>query len=91
MQGLNVPFNLLYDAGANPEVSYVDGGWEHEAETREALYEYLAGFGEVPQEKWERFTRNCDIRIEKTSEGTYRYFAPTQMYVLGWDPNQLSI
>ena len=86
-----VPFNLLYDAGANPEVSYVDGGWEHEAETRETLYEYLAGFGEVPQEKWERFTRNCDIRIEKTSEGTYRYFAPTQMYVLGWDPNQLSI
>ncbi|MFR8039025.1 MAG: class I SAM-dependent methyltransferase [Anaerovoracaceae bacterium] len=91
MLGLNVPFNLLYDAGANPEVSYVDGGWEHEAETRETLYEYLAGFGEVPQEKWERFTRNCDIRIEKTSEGTYRYFAPTQMYVLGWDPNQLSI
>ena len=44
MLGLNVPFNLLYDAGANPEVSYVDGGWEHEAETREALYEYLAGF-----------------------------------------------
>lgn len=50
MLGLNVPFNLLYDAGANPEVSYVDGGWEHEAETRETLYEYLAGFGEVPQE-----------------------------------------
>ena len=81
----------LYDAGANPEVSYVDGGWEHEAKTREELYNYLAGFGEVPEENRERFMRNCDMRIEKTQRGTYRYFAPTQMYVLGWDPNQLSI
>ena len=89
--GLNVPFNILYDLGANPEVSYVDGGWEYEADSLDEVYSYLAGFGTVDPEYWERFKENCNRRIQKTEHGTYRYFAPSQMYVLGWDPNALQL
>lgn len=91
MTGLNVPFNILYDLGANPEVSYVDGGWEYEADTLEEVYAYLAGFGNVEPGKKEQFEENCSRRIQKTDRGTYRYFTPSQMYVLGWDPNELQL
>lgn len=89
--GLNVPFNILYDLGANPEVSYVDGGWEYEADSLDEVYAYLAEFGTVEPEHWKRFEENCNRRIQKTEQGTYRYFAPSQMYVLGWDPNTLQL
>jgi hypothetical protein len=89
--GLNVAFNLLWDLGAYPEVSYVDGGWEHEADTKEELYSYLADFGEVFPDKQEQFRANCDKRIKQTPEGRWHYAYPTQMYVLGWDPNHMKI
>lgn len=91
MTGLNVPFNILYDLGANPELSYVDGGWEYEGNTPDEVYDYLASFGKVDPEYMRIFEENCNRRMEKTEAGTYRYFAPSQMYVLGWDPNQLQI
>ncbi len=89
--GIDVPFNVLYQYGANPTVDYVDGGWEYEADTAEEVYRYLAGFShdDVPEDKWEIFRSNCDKRMEKTPEGRYRYFAKTQMYVLGWDPSEI--
>lgn len=89
--GLNVPFNLLYDLGANPTVGYADGGWEYEAETKDKIYRFLADFGTVPPESEERFRANCDKRIVPLENGRFRYITKTQMYVLGWDPGELKI
>lgn len=89
--GVNIPFNILYELGADPEISYVSGGWEYEAADLEEVYEYLAGFSSdgVPADRMDIFRSNCDKRITKTADGSFRYFAETQMYVLGWDPSQL--
>ena len=89
--GIDVPFNVLYQYGANPTVECVDGGWKYEADTAEEVYRYLAGFSHdgVPEDRWSVFCSNCNKRMEKTPEGIYRYFAKTQMYVLGWDPSEI--
>jgi len=89
--GLNVPFNILYDLGANPTVNYADGGWEYEGKTREDIYKFLATLGTVETDKMERFRSNCDKRIVQQENGNYRFITRTQMYVLGWDPNTLKI
>ena len=87
--GLNVPFNLLYDLGANPTIGYADGGWEYEAETKDEIYRFLADLGTVPPEGEERFRANCEKRIVPLENGRFRYITKTQMYVLGWDPGEL--
>ncbi len=87
--GLNVAFNILFDLGANPTVNYVDGGWEYEAATREEVYRYLATLGNILPGKEQQFRLNADQRIVELESGRYRFSALTQMYVLGWDPNQL--
>lgn len=87
--GMNVPFNILYDLGANPTIGYVDGGWEYEGDSREEVYRYLAGFGRILPGKEEQFRANVDKRLVELPGGRIRYITRTQMYVMGWDPNQL--
>ena len=87
--GFNVPFNILYDLGVNPTLSYVEGGWEYEGETREEIYNYLSDFALVTRGKEDVFRNNVDKRIVKLENGRMRYVTKTQMSVLGWDPNEL--
>lgn len=86
---LDVQFNILYEHGALPEISYADGAWAHEAASREEIYEYLRAFGQVDADKEEIFRANCDKRISRKENGIYRYAYESQMYVLGWDPSRL--
>ncbi len=86
---LNIQFNILYDCGVFPEVTYADGAWEHTAATREEVYDYLRSLGHVDADKEERFRANCDKRMAQTEAGLWRYAYESQMYVLGWDPNQI--
>ncbi len=89
--GMNVPFNILYDLGANPTVNYVDGGWEYEADTKEEVYAFLSNLGEVLPGKEEIFRNNVNKKLHLMPNGRYRYITRTQMYVLGWDPNELQL
>lgn len=84
-----IQFNILYDCGVFPEVTYADGAWEHTAATREEVYDYLRSLGHVDADKEERFRANCDKRMAQTEAGLWRYAYESQMYVLGWDPNQI--
>lgn len=86
---LNIQFNILYDHGAFPEVTYAKGAWSYEAQTKDEVYAYLRTLGSVDEDKYDVFKANCDKRIEKTQSGLYRYAYPSAMYVLGWDPNEL--
>lgn len=88
---LDIYFNILYNRGILPEVSYASGAWAHEADTKEEIYDYLRNLimQPVPEDKEEVFRANCDKRITKTESGLYRYAYESQMFVLGWDPKQL--
>ena len=86
---LNIQFNILYDCGVFPEVTYADGAWEHTAATREEVYDYLRSLGHVDADKEDRFRANCDKRMAQTEAGLWRYAYESQMYVLGWGPNQI--
>lgn len=41
--------------------------------------------------KEERFCANADKRIVSMPNGRFRYMTKTQMYVLGWDLNELKL
>ena len=86
---LNIQFNILYNYGALPEVSYADGAWEHIADTKEDVYDYLRNLGHVDPDREETFRSNVDKRLTQTEDGQWRYAYESQMYVLGWDPNEL--
>ncbi len=88
---LDIQFNILFSHGAKPTVNYADGAWSREAETKEELYDYLAGFGQVSENKMDVFRSNCDRYITKTESGLFRYAYESEMYVLGWDPRELDI
>lgn len=88
--GFNVPFNILYDLGANPTLNYVEGGWEYEGATREDIYDYLSDFGKIIPGKEDVFRKNVDKRILELENGRVRYVTKTQMSVMGWDPNELA-
>lgn len=88
---LDIYFNILYNHGALPEITYADGAWAHESKTLDELYDYLRTLSPKPisEEKEEIFRGNCDKRITRTKDGLYRYAYESQMFVLGWDPKQL--
>lgn len=86
---LSIQFNLLYNLGALPTVTYADGAWEHTAATKEEVYDYLRNLGHVDPDREDRFRANVDKRMSQTADGQWRYAYESQMYVLGWDPNEL--
>ena len=86
---LSIQFNILYNLGAFPEITYADGAWEHIADTKEEVYDYLRRLGHVDPDCEETFRKNVDKRMTQTEGGQWGYAYESQMYVLGWDPNQL--
>lgn len=85
--GLNVPFNVLFDLGASPTVSYADGGWAYEADSREEIYEFMTAFGDIIPGREDVFRANVDRDVVALTDGRFRYSTPpAQMYVLSWDP-----
>lgn len=91
--GLNVPFNILYDLGARPTVSYAPGAWEYTGQTREEVLDYLASLRGTPMDDAQRarMADNAAPRMEQLPDGRWHYAYPSEMYVLGWDPNQLDL
>ncbi|MDR0350053.1 MAG: class I SAM-dependent methyltransferase [Coriobacteriales bacterium] len=83
---LNVSFNILYDAGINPTISYVQGSWQYEAGSSSEIVTHLARLGQVDPDREETFKANVARFLEPGSEGRIRFRAPTEMYVLGWKP-----
>ena len=86
---LSIQFNILYNLGAFPTITYADGAWEHTAATKDEVYDYLRNLGHVDEDREETFRANVDKRMTQTEEGLWRYAYESQMYVLGWDPNEL--
>ena len=81
--GLNISFNLLYEAGANPELRYVTEEKTLIAPTHEALAQKLFPVGSS-SELLEYVRR----RAEESSNGWLLRQRQT-MAVMGWDPSEI--
>ena len=81
--GLNIHFNLLYEAGANPEVRYVTEETCLLADTYEELAQKLFPVGRSPA-----LLDYVKHQARETAEGLTLLRRQT-MAVMGWDPNEL--
>lgn len=102
--GFNVHFNLLYDHGANPTVSYVSDEHRVEAATRDELVEKLAASlaprtpagadgaeapGGHPGADRDRLLKFLERDIAQRDDGTWEYVRRHVIAVLGWDPREV--
>ena len=85
--GFNVHFNLLYDAGANPEVLYDTEVKEYTAATEEEL------FGQVfPGMPFSRLPEPMDRELRremKQTENGWFLRQVRRVSILGWDPGEI--
>ena len=86
--GFNVHFNLLYDAGANPEVKYDTEIREFSAPTPEELLAKVFP-GAPPAGMPEPLRRELERGMHKTEQGwTLRQVR--RVSILGWDPVKIT-
>ena len=81
--GLNVTFNLLYEAGANPSIVYVDDEKLLRAATPEELAKLLFPVGDS-----EEIVSYVRSHAENT-KGVWELTRRQRMSVLGWDPSEI--
>ena len=81
--GLNISFNLLYEAGANPELRYVTEEKTLTGPTHEALAQKLFPVGSSPE-----LLEYVRQRAEESSDGWLLRQRQT-MAVMGWDPSEI--
>ena len=81
--GLNIHFNLLYEAGANPEVRYVTDGKRLAAPTREALAKQVFPLSDDPEIlAW--------VERHAVPDGEeWILLRPQTMAIMGWDPREI--
>lgn len=96
--GYNVHFNLLYDHGANPTLSYLKKEHVEVADTREDLLAKLA----PPQRKDAPRTPEGEARAQSSAEaffsphvaqledGSWRFARTETIAIMGWDPREIS-
>ena len=90
--GFNVHFNLLYDHGANPTISYVTKSKTTTTDTKEELVGKLMkaarspkGAGEVPAGLLALLERG----MRQDESGIWVHEASMKIAVLGWDPRDV--
>ena len=81
--GINITFNLLYEAGANPELHYLTETKKLTAPTQEELAEKLFPVAKGP-EILEYVRRNA----EQTSEG-WEIERQQTVSIMGWNPSEI--
>jgi len=81
--GLNIHFNLLYEAGANPEVRYVTDVKRLAAPTREALAKQVFPVSDDPE-----ILAWVERHAVPDGEG-WVLLRPQTMAVMGWDPREI--
>ena len=89
--GLNVHFNLLYDHGANPTVSYLVDEKRTEAATREELLEEVLGKppADLPDGAREGALAMIGRDISQTDDGLWVHHRKHTIAIMGWDPNEI--
>lgn len=94
--GFNVHFNLLYDHGANPSISYVSNNQTINAPTKKELVAIIAekfirqkaniatGNNQEP-----KLPSSMERSIFLNKDGSWYYEWTSRLAILGWNPNEL--
>ena len=86
--GFNVHFNLLYDAGANPEVLYDTEIREYTGATEEEVFAQV--FPGMPVSRLpEALARELRRGMKKTETG-WHLRQVRRVSILGWDPKEVT-
>ena len=89
--GFNIHFNLLYDNGANPSITYLTDERRTEAATREELFAKILG---RPLDELEEGARSgAEHRIgrdiTRTPDGLWVHCRKQTIAIMGWNPNEI--
>ncbi|MDO5695739.1 MAG: methyltransferase domain-containing protein [Eubacteriales bacterium] len=83
MQGYNVFFNAVYEAGYDASVILLPDGFRADYPSVEACLEDLATLGNVPEGAWHTFESNITPFLKKTEKGV-RFERKTESFLLYW-------
>lgn len=86
--GHNIHFNLLYDHGANPTVSYVVDERVETAPTKEELHLKVFGCARMPVRD-KRGAGLFERNVSCNDDGSFTFRHRHVIVVMGWDPNEL--
>lgn len=101
----NIQYNMIYDAGYEPNVNIVKDGFGKHYETMEEAYEDLSWFLQrhpntivpgVPQEgelhpDMDRFRANVDKFTKPNPDGGFDFFIETRTYVIWWETKKRNL
>ena len=90
--GFNVHFNLLYDHGANPTISYLTDEKRTEAPSREELFEKVIGrpLDDLPADARCGAEHMIGRDITQTENGLWVHDRKHTIIIMGWNPNEIT-
>lgn len=90
LYGYNVAFNILYDMGANPSISFARTVLTKKAETEAELRSIVQPYREgMPEELYEKGWQQMQAKISRDAEGNFVYTNIMLTSVMGWDPKDI--
>ena len=89
--GFNVHFNLLYDHGANPTVSYLTDEQRTEAASREELIGKVLGkpATDLPEQARAGALARIERDITQLDKDLWVHCRKHTIVIMGWDPNEI--
>lgn len=95
--GFNVHFNLLYDHGANPTISYVRNDCSITADTKDQLVDKIVsrfcrptGEGKDAAGRRVSLPAAFERGVSRNEDGSWSFTDSSTIVVLGWDPNDVT-
>lgn len=84
-----ITFNRLIALGAYPEVKYVLGGWNYEADSFDALAAHFGKLNDILPGKEKVFHENISRYSTIRADGTVTFRRTHMMVVMQWDPAEV--
>jgi SAM-dependent methyltransferase len=86
--GYNVTYNIIYDAGYDPNVRIVTDGFTQDFSSREEAYAELWKLREIPGEIPALFKQNTDSWLTECGKGKVTFKRETRSFVMWWETKQ---
>ncbi len=88
--GFNVTYNIIYDAGYDPNIRIVTDGFTQDFASREEAYAELWKLHDVPGHIPDLFRQNVDKWLTVKRDGSVTFRRETRSFVIWRDPNPVS-
>jgi hypothetical protein len=84
--GYNADFNIVYDAGYDPNIKIVTDGFTSDFASRDEAYKELWKLREIPGDIPQLFKQNADKWLTVNSEGGITFRREPLSFVIWWEP-----